>query len=137
MKNSEKKNIWQDIKNTWNEQPQSEKINIQVSQLINEYKSKVSQFEKDSIKSDIANLNIHWNKFKKSNKINQFEKDLIKKTNTQNNIGLFIGIGTSIGISLGIAFGSVFDNIGLGITLGISFGAGLGITLWLIIQNYK
>jgi len=137
MKNSEKKNIWQDIKNTWNEQPQSEKINIQVSQLINEFKSKVSQFEKDSIKSDIANLNIHWNKFKKSNKINQFEKDLIKKTNTQNNIGLFIGIGTSIGISLGIAFGSVFDNIGLGITLGISFGAGLGITLWLIIQNYK
>ena len=137
MWNSEQKNIWQDIKNTWNEQPQSEKINIQVSQLINEFKSKVSQFEKDSIKSDIANLNIHWNKFKKSNKINQFEKDLIKKTNTQNNIGLFIGIGTSIGISLGIAFGSVFDNIGLGITLGISFGAGLGITLWLIIQNYK
>jgi len=135
MKNSEKKNIWQDIKNTWNEQPQSEKINIQVSQLINEFKSKVSQFEKDSIKSDIANLNIHWNKFKKSNKINQFEKDLIKKTNTQNNIGLFIGIGTSIGISLGIAFGSVFDNIGLGITLGISFGAGLGIILWLIIQK--
>ena len=135
MKNSEKKNIWQDIKNTWNEQPQSEKINIQVSQLINEFKSKVSQFEKDSIKSDIANLNIHWNKFKKSNKINQFEKDLIKKTNTQNNIGLFIGIGTSIGISLGIAFGSVFDNIGLGITLGISFGTGLGIILWLIIQK--
>ena len=135
MKNSEKKNIWQDIKNTWNEQPQSEKINIQVSQLINEFKSKVSQFEKDSIKSDIANLNIHWNKFKKSNKINQFEKDLIKKTNTQNNIGLFIGIGTSIGISLGIVFGSIFDNIGIGISLGISFGGGIGFILWLIMQK--
>lgn len=40
MWNSDQKNIWQDIKDTWNEQPQSEKINIQVSQLINEFKSK-------------------------------------------------------------------------------------------------
>ena len=39
MWNSEQKNIWQDIKNTWNDPPQSEKINIQVSQLINEFKS--------------------------------------------------------------------------------------------------
>ena len=134
MWNSEK-NIWQDIKDTWNDQPESKKINIQISQLLNDFKSNVSQFEKDSIKSDIANLNLHWTKLKKSNKINQFEKGLIKKTNTQNNIGLFIGIGTSIGISLGIAFGSVFDNIGLGISLGISFGVGLGIILWLIIQK--
>ena len=49
MWNSEQKNIWKDIKNTRNEQHQSEKINIQVSQLINEFKGKVSQFEKDSI----------------------------------------------------------------------------------------
>ena len=78
MKNSEKKNIWQDIKNTWNEQPQSEKINIQVSQLINEFKSKVSQFEKDSINSDIATLKLNWAKTKRNN-VSQFEKDSIKK----------------------------------------------------------
>ena len=78
MLNSEQKNIWQDIKNTWNDPPQSEKINIQVSQLINEFKSKVSQFEKDSINSDIAALKLNWAKTKRNN-ISQFEKDSIKK----------------------------------------------------------
>ena len=78
MRNSEQKKIWQDIKNTWNEQPQSEKINIQVSQLINELKSKVSQFEKDSINSDIATLKLNWAKTKRNN-VSQFEKDSIKK----------------------------------------------------------
>ena len=53
MWNNGQKNIWQDIKDTWNDQPQSEKINIQISQLVNEFKSKVSQFERDSIKKDI------------------------------------------------------------------------------------
>ena len=67
MWNSEQKNIWQELKNTWNEQPQSEKINIQVSQLINEFKSKVSQFEKDSINSDIATLKLNWAKTKRNN----------------------------------------------------------------------
>ena len=66
------------LKNTWNEQPQSEKINIQVSQLINEFKSKVSQFEKDSINSDIATLKLNWAKTKRNN-VSQFEKDSIKK----------------------------------------------------------
>ena len=78
MWNSEQKNIWQDIKNTWNDPPQSEKINIQVSQLINEFKSKVSQFEKDSINSDIAALKLNWAKTKRNN-VSQFEKDSIKK----------------------------------------------------------
>ena len=78
MLNSEQKNIWQDIKNTWNDPPQSEKINIQVSQLINEFKSKVSQFEKDSINSDIAALKLNWAKTKRNN-VSQFEKDSIKK----------------------------------------------------------
>ena len=135
MWNSEQKNIWQDIKNTWNEQPQSEKINIQVSQLINEFKSKVSQFEKDSINSDIATLKLNWDKTKR-NYLTQFEKDLIEKhKNTFNNLGLFIGIGTFTGISFGVAFGSVYDNIGIGIGLGISFGVALGIILWLVIQK--
>ena len=78
MWNSEQKNIWQDIKNTWNDPPQSEKINIQVSQLINEFKSKVSQFEKDSINSDIAALKLNWAKTKRNN-VSQFEKYSIKK----------------------------------------------------------
>ena len=78
MWNNEQKNIWQDIKDTWNDQPQSEKINIQVSQLLNEFKGKVSQFEKDSINSDMATLKINWAKTKKD-KVSQFEKDLIKK----------------------------------------------------------
>lgn len=78
MWNSEQKNIWQDIKNTWNEQPPSEKINIQVSQLLNEFKSQVSQFEKDSINSDIASLKLNWARTKRNN-VSQFEKDSIKK----------------------------------------------------------
>ena len=78
MRNSEQKNIWQDLKNTWNNQPQSEKINIQLSQLTNEFKSKVSEFEKNSIKSDIAALKLNWAKTKRNN-VSQFEKDSIKK----------------------------------------------------------
>lgn len=78
MWNSEKENIWQDVKNTWNEQPQSKKINIQVAKLINELKGKVGQFEKESINSDIATLKLNWAKTKRNN-VSQFEKDSIKK----------------------------------------------------------
>ena len=78
MWNSEQKNIWQELKNTWNNQPQSEKINIQVSDLINEFKSNVSGFEKKSIKSDIADLKLNWAKTKRNN-VSKFEKDSIKK----------------------------------------------------------
>ncbi len=78
MWNNGQKNIWQDIKDTWNDQPQSEKINIQVSQLINEFKSKVSKFEKDSINSDVAALKANWTKTKRDN-VSQFERDSIKK----------------------------------------------------------
>lgn len=53
MWNKEQKDNWQDLKDIWNNQPQSEKINIQTSNLILELKSKVSQFEKDSIKNDL------------------------------------------------------------------------------------
>lgn len=78
MWNNKQKNIWQDIKDTWNDQPQSEKINIQVSQLLNEFKGKVGQFEKDSINSDIATLKASWAKTKRD-KVSQFEKASIKK----------------------------------------------------------
>tara|TARA_B110000881_G_C18527343_1_gene491004 strand:+ start:503 stop:793 length:291 start_codon:yes stop_codon:yes gene_type:complete len=78
MWNNGQKNIWQDIKDTWNDQPQSEKINIQISQLVNEFKSKVSQFEKDSINSDVAALKVNWTTTKRDN-VSQFERDSIKK----------------------------------------------------------
>jgi|TARA_B110000259_G_scaffold105927_1_gene121520 hypothetical protein len=78
MWNNGQKNIWQDIKDTWNDQPQSEKINIQISQLVNEFKSKVSQFEKDSINSDVAALKANWTTTKRDN-VSQFERDSIKK----------------------------------------------------------
>ena len=78
MGNNEQKNIWEDVKDTWSSQPQSEKINIQVSQLLNEFKSKVSQSEKDSINSDWAILKANWAKTKRDN-VSQFEKDSIKK----------------------------------------------------------
>ena len=53
-------------------------LHIQVSQLIKEFKSKASQFEKDSINSDIAALRLNWAQTKRNN-ISQFEKDSIKK----------------------------------------------------------
>ncbi|HED37710.1 MAG TPA: hypothetical protein ENI76_05630 [Ignavibacteria bacterium] len=70
MWNNEQKDIWKDIKDTWNEQPESEKINIQVSKLIEEFKSKISQFEKNSINKDLAFI---------TTSVTQFEKDSIKR----------------------------------------------------------
>ena len=47
------KDLWNELKDVWKNSSQSEKINFQMSNLIVELKSKVSQFEKDSIKKDI------------------------------------------------------------------------------------
>ena len=70
MWNNEQNATWQDIEDIWNEQPQSEKINIQVSKLIEEFKSKISKFEKDSIHKDLAFI---------TTSITQFEKNSIKR----------------------------------------------------------
>ncbi len=70
MWNNEQKEVWQEIKDIWKNQPQSEKINIQVSNLISEFKSKISQFEKDSINRDIARITAS---------VSQFEKDSITR----------------------------------------------------------
>jgi len=70
MWNKEQKDIWEDIKGAWKEQPESEKINIQVSNLIEEFKSKISQFEKDSIHKDVAFI---------TTSVSQFEKNSIKR----------------------------------------------------------
>ena len=68
---------WKDVKEIWGNSSKGAKINFQVSELINELKGKMSQFEKDSIKSDINKIKSSWVHDKK--KVSQFEKDSIKK----------------------------------------------------------
>jgi len=68
---------WKDVKEIWGNSSKGAKINFQVSELINELKGKMSQFEKDSIKSDINKIKSSWTHEKI--KVSQFEKDSIKK----------------------------------------------------------
>jgi len=70
MWNNEQKEVWQEIKDIWKNQPQSEKINIQVKNLIIDFKGKISQFEKDSINKDINRITAS---------VSQFEKNSIKR----------------------------------------------------------
>ncbi|NER13494.1 hypothetical protein GWK08_08605 [Leptobacterium flavescens] len=69
MWNKEQQEVWDDIKNMWNESSQSKAIKIDMSQLVVELKNKTSQFEKDAIKWDIEMI---------KGSISQFEKDSIK-----------------------------------------------------------
>ncbi len=50
------RDLWQELKNVWDSSSRTEKINFQMSNLIIELKSKVSQFEKDSITKDIIKI---------------------------------------------------------------------------------
>ncbi len=59
-----------ELKDVWRNSSQSEKIELQMSGLLAELKSKVSQFEKDSIKKDIKMI---------KSSTSQFEKDSIKR----------------------------------------------------------
>ena len=69
--NTQDTNIfWEDLKNTWNAQPESKRINIEVNQLINSFKTKVGDFEKQSIENDLKNITAS---------ISDFEKNAIKK----------------------------------------------------------
>lgn len=89
MWNKEQKDIWQDIKDIWNKQAQSEKINIQVSELIAEFKGKTSQFEKDLIYKDIAFIKSSTSQFEKKsiqrdiNLFTSFFKKLINNFKTK------------------------------------------------------
>jgi len=67
---------WQEVKEIWKNSSQSKKIDIHISQLKEELKSKSSEFEKNSIKSDILVLTPYWEDFK--SKTSQFEKDSVK-----------------------------------------------------------
>ncbi|WP_196889536.1 hypothetical protein [Aureivirga sp. CE67] len=53
MWSKEQKEAWEDLENLWSEQPESEKINIQMDHLILELKNKTSDFEKKSIQKDL------------------------------------------------------------------------------------
>lgn len=85
MRNKEQKNTWKDIQDIWNNQPQSEKINIQVSELVAEFKAKVSPFEKKLINKDIAFIKANTSEFEKKSigkdidVITSFIKKLINK----------------------------------------------------------
>ncbi len=74
MWKKEQKEVWQEIKDIWKNQPRSGKINIQVSELINDFKGKISQFEKNSIKKDISYITAS---------VSKFEKDSIKRDITK------------------------------------------------------
>ena len=56
MIDSESKELWQELKEIWKKSSETKKIHIQISELADELKSKVSQFEKDSISKDIATI---------------------------------------------------------------------------------
>ena len=81
MTEKEQKFEWKELKKIWIESSQTREINIQMSRLLDELKGKVSQFEKDSIKSDVAALKANWKEYK--GMISQFEKDSINKDLTK------------------------------------------------------
>ena len=66
--------LWDELKDVWRSSSRSEKIELQISGLVAELKSKVSQFEKDSIRSDIKTI---------KSSISQFEKDSIARDITK------------------------------------------------------
>jgi hypothetical protein len=70
MKENNQNEVWKDIKAIWNKQPESATINIQVSQLISEFKDKIRPFERDLITKDIALI---------KSLTSDFEKESIRK----------------------------------------------------------
>lgn len=77
MKKREQEFEWNDLKEAWINSSQTRDIHIRMTELLNELKRKTSQFEKDSIKSDLAKLKANWTKFE--GMISPFEKDSVKK----------------------------------------------------------
>ncbi len=57
--------LWKELKYIWKNSSQTEKINLQMSDLIVELKSKISTFEKDSIKRDIKTIKKYTTQFEK------------------------------------------------------------------------
>lgn len=68
---------WQDIKDIWSSSAQTKHINIEVNTLIDSLKEKVSPWEEELVKKDLAVLNLHWKKYKSA--VSTFEKQSIEK----------------------------------------------------------
>ncbi len=77
MVKQEQRDAWAEITEIWGNSSKGDKINFQISELIDELKGKMSQFEKDSIKSDISKVKSSFSRYK--GKVSQFEKDSISK----------------------------------------------------------
>ncbi len=77
MAKQEQRETWEDIKEIWGNSSQGEKINFQFSALIKELKANTSQWEKDSIKSDVTKIKSAWKQYKGN--VSQWEKDSISK----------------------------------------------------------
>lgn len=77
MRGQEQAEAWDDVKEIWGNSAKGEKINFQVSKLVEELKSNMSEFEKSSIKSDMTKVKSSWKSYK--GKVSQFEKDSISK----------------------------------------------------------
>lgn len=77
MNTQDQHETWNELKDIWGNSAKGSTINFQVSELVNELKSKMSEFEKTSIQSDMSQLKISWEDYK--GKVSQFEKDSISK----------------------------------------------------------
>ncbi len=77
MAKQEQIETWQDIKEIWGNSSLGEKINFQFSTLIEELKANTSQWEKDSIKSDVTKIKSSWKQY--TGNVSQWEKDSISK----------------------------------------------------------
>lgn len=77
MVKQEQRDTWAEVTEIWGNSSKGDKINFQISELIDELKGKISQFEKDSIKSDISKVKSSLSRYK--GKVSQFEKDSISK----------------------------------------------------------
>jgi len=77
MNNKGQEYDWHELKEIWINSSQTRRIHIQMTSLLNELKGKMSQFEKESISSDLDILKTNWIQTK--TKVSQFEKDSINK----------------------------------------------------------
>lgn len=83
MRDQEQAELWDDIKEIWKNSSEGETITIHISKLIGELKSKMTEFEKNALDSDVKRIKSSWMQYK--GKVSQFEKrsvssDLLKIT---------------------------------------------------------
>ena len=77
MAKQEQRETWQDVKEIWGNSSQGKKINFHFLTLIEELKANTSQWEKDSIKSDVTKIKSSWKQYKVN--VSQWEKDIIAR----------------------------------------------------------